>query len=195
MSNRKLPIDKEESKRVRGMLSQCKNSVERLRVMIVATYLWGKNTAETYASLWTFQSTVVKVIQQYVEDKDWFYKTKYKWKKTSEKNQKLKEDIKRYIEKWIEASNPIDINDVRKAMNKKYGEDVINYVQCRSIIRQHFKYNYQKPYVTSRKQPEHAKDIAEWRLRKAIFRIGIEEKKIDAQAIKNKKTKFWGVTW
>jgi hypothetical protein len=52
------------------------------------------------------------------------------------------------------------------------------------------KYNYQKPYVTSSKQDKYAKQIAEGRLRKAIYTIAIEEKEIDADSIKNKKTKF-----
>jgi hypothetical protein len=36
---RKITVDKEEAKKVRTMLSKCKNSIERLRVMIVTTYL------------------------------------------------------------------------------------------------------------------------------------------------------------
>jgi hypothetical protein len=62
-------------------------------------------------------------------------------------------------------------------------------------VRKFFKYNYQKPYVTSTKQPEFAKEIAEWRLRKAIYRVALEEWEIDAEAIKNKKTKIWGIIW
>ncbi len=190
---RKITVNKEDAKKVRTMLSKCKNSIERLRVMIVTTYLWWKNTEETWRSLGTFQSTVVRVINQYIENKEWFYKTKYKWKKTSDKNKEIKEEIKKYIEDCIEKEEPVDINDVRNEINKKYKEEVLDYGKCWAIVRRFFKYNYQKPYVTSRKQPEHAKEIAEWRLRKAIFRVAVEEREIDAEAIKNKKTKIWGI--
>lgn len=193
MSNRKLPINKKESKTIKKLLSKCNNSVERLRVMIVSTYLWWKNTEETGRSLWTFQSTVIRVIDQYIADREGFYKTKYKWKKTSERNKTLKEDIQKYIENGINNNKPIDINDVRNAMNKRYWETVIDYGKCWVIIRKHFKYNYQKPYVTSRNQPKHAQAITEWRLRKAIFRVALEEWEIDAEAIKNKKTKIWAI--
>jgi hypothetical protein len=190
---RKIPVNKEESKNIKKLLLRCKNQTERSKVMIISTYLWGKNTMETGRSLGTFQWTVLKVIDAYIEDKEWFYKTKYKWKKTSERNQEIKDEIKKYIEESIENEKPVDINDVRAKINKKYQEEVLDYGKCWAIVRKFFKYNYQKPYVTSKKQPEHAKEIAEWRLRKAIFKVALEEWEIDAEAIKNKKTKVWGI--
>jgi hypothetical protein len=51
-------------------------------------------------------------------------------------------------------------------------------------------YNYQKPFVTNEKQSEYAKKIIEWRMRKAIYEVWLEEKEVDAKSVKNKKTKF-----
>jgi uncharacterized protein (UPF0212 family) len=50
----------------------------------------------------------------------------------------------------------------------------------RWIIRKHFSYNYQKPFVTNTKQSEHAEKIIKGRLTKAILKVAVEEKYIDA---------------
>lgn len=190
---RKIVTNKEEAKIVKRLLSKCKNKVERIRVIVISTYLWGKNTEETRILLWMSQWTILKIINAYMTDKELFYKTHYKWKKTSERNQEIKDEIKKYIDESIENERPIDINDVRIKINKKYKEEVLDYGKCWVIVRRFFKYNYQKPYVTNKKQPEYAKEIAEWRLRKAIFKVVLEEWEIDAESIKNKKTKIWGI--
>lgn len=192
MKKRKLEVNKEESQRLKWELRKAQNKTGRLRITIVSTYLWGKNTEQTAKSLWTYQSTVLNAINGYIKDKENFYKTKHKGKTPSKEMSNVVSDIKEYIDKAIEEVKPVDINDVKNYINKKYNKDVLGYETCRAIIRKRLGYNYQKPYVTSRKQPEYAKEIAYGRIRKAIYKVALEEWEIDAEAIKNKKTKFWG---
>jgi hypothetical protein len=73
----------------------------------------------------------------------------------------LKDEIKKYIDDSIDNAKAVDINDIRMEINKKHKEEVLDYGKCWAIVRKFFKYNYQKPYVTSTKQPEFAKEIAE----------------------------------
>jgi len=191
MKKRKLEVNKEESKRLKWELRKAKNKTEKLRITIVSTYLWGKNTEQTAKSLWTYQSTVLNAINGYIKDKESFYKTKHKGKVPSEEMSNVVTDIKKYIDKAIDEKNPVDINDVKNYINKKYNKDILRYETCRAIVRKRLGYNYQKPYVTSRKQPEHAKEIAHGRIKKAIYQVALKEWKVDAEAIKNKKTKIW----
>jgi hypothetical protein len=83
----------------------------------------------------------------------------------------------------------IDISDVRRELNKNGWE--FNYWTTWRLTRKQLKLNYQKPFITSDKQDEFAKQIAEGRIRKAVLQVAIEEKEIDADSVKNKKTKFW----
>ncbi len=187
---RKLAIDKKEAQRLRKELRKAKNQTERMKITIVATYLWWKNTGQTASSLGTFQSTVLRAINGYISDKENFYKTKYKGKIQTEEMKNVLKDIKTFIDKCLIEKKPIDINDVKDYINKKYNKAILSYQTCWEIVRKKLNYNYQKPYVTSKKQPEHAKEIAHGRLRKAIYQVALAEWEIDAEAIKNKKTKI-----
>jgi len=68
---------------------------------------------------------------------------------------------------------------------------MLSYFKVWWYLRERLWYNYQKPYIKDKRQPENAEEIAKWRLTKEIIRIWIEEKEIDAYAIKNKKNIFW----
>lgn len=191
MASRKLAIDKNESQRVKKELRNAKNQTEKMKITIVSMYLWWKNTEQTARSLGTFQSTVLRAINEYIADKEGFYKTNYKGKIPTEEMKNVVIDIKAFIDRCLKEKKPIDINDVKDYINKKYNKAILSYQTCWEIVRKKLDYNYQKPYVTSKKQSEHAKEIAHGRLRKAIYQVALAEWEIDAEAIKNKKTKIW----
>jgi len=191
---RKIPVDKEKAKALKKLLKICKNSIEQQRVSIMIVYLWWKSTGEVSKILWVSKWTVQAATDKYLIDKENFYKTKYKGKIEKKERISLKEEVKEYIEKNIEEGEHIDINTVLRYINKKHNKEVIDYHGMWRIIRSWYWYNYQKPFVRNKKQSDHAKEIIKGRLTKAIIKVWIEERDIDASAIKNKKTKFWEVT-
>jgi len=183
-------MSKEKAKQVKRLLWDCKNDIERKRVTIMTVYLWGKDTDNTANTLWVSVWTVTKVINLYVTNPEWFYKTNFKWKIETEERKKLKEEIKEYVEKKIISEENLDINCVLRDMNKMYDKEVTTYNGMRWILRKYFQYNYQKPFVKNQKKPEYAEEIIKWRLTKAVLEIAIEERNIDGEDIKNKKTKI-----
>ena len=65
----------------------------------------------------------------------------------------------------------IDILDVNKSINKKYGMQKLDYHQTRWLVRRAINANYQKPYVKNYKQPEGAKEILNERFTDALLEI------------------------
>lgn len=188
-------VDAIKAKGIKSLYANCKNEVERKRITIISVYLWWKDTKQTAKILWVSVWTVTSTIALYRQDPEWFYKTNYKGKIVSEKRKKLKEEIKEYVEKKIENMENIDINCVLRDMNKKHNEEVTTYNWIRWILRKDLQYNYHKPFVTNKKQSDHAEKIIKWRLTKSILEVALEEKNIDAQSIKNKKTKIGRNSW
>ena len=187
MSKRKLPMNKEKSKELKKMLVKARNNTERIRISIMVEYLKWKNTVQVSEWLWISHWTVCVALNKYINQ--WesnFYKTNYKWTIESEEHKEVKKEIEKMIKK---SKNPMDINDIKKELNKQWKD--YDYHKVRWFIRKRMNYNYQKPYVTNTKQSEHAGEIIEGRLSKAIYEIALEEREIDAEAIKNKKTKIW----
>ena len=187
---RLVEINKEEAKELKKKLKEAKNSVEAKRIMIMINYLRWSNTDKVVKNLWVSKWTVLNTIHAYIKDKENFYKTNFTWKRASNKSKKIKERIKDIIEDKLNKWELVDIKDVEEEYNKK-SEEKLEYHQVWWYIRKVLWYNYQKPEVKDKRQDEHAKEIFKWRLTKAIIEIWIEEKKIDAYAIKNKKTIFW----
>jgi hypothetical protein len=158
--------------------------------MIMITYLWWKGMNQTSKILSTSSDTVKKTISRYIENKYDFYKTNYTWRKTSEKSKKIMNELNKLVEEKINKWEYVDIKDIEKEYNRK-NKEKLSYFKVWWYLRERLWYNYQKPYIKDKRQPENAEEIAKWRLTKEIIRIWIEEKEIDAYAIKNKKNIFW----
>ena len=182
MPKRLIPKNLERGKRVRKLMWSTKNNTERKRIEIVVQYLWWKNVREVSNSMLIGYSTVVRIVNRYKELWDEFYKTSWKWRQENEKHKKLAIQAKEIVE-W---EDNVDINEVRRKLEKMNWEEY-GYEKIHWLIRRKLWYNYQKPFVTSNKQSEHAKEIAEWRLRKWLYQIAMKEWKIDAESVKNKK--------
>jgi hypothetical protein len=71
----------------------------------------------------------------------------------------LKTEIKSLVDEKINKEENIDINETLRQINKKHGSEVLTYSAMWFILRKQWKYNYQKPFVTNKKQPEHAEKI------------------------------------
>lgn len=159
-----------------------KNNTERKRIEIVVQYLWWKNVREVAESMLIWYSTVVRIVNRYKKLWNNFYKTEFRWRKENEYHKKLAAQAKEIIE-W---EGNVDINEVRRRLEKMNWEEY-GYEKIHWLIRRKMWYNYQKPFVTSNKQSDYAKEIAEWRLRKWLYQIAMEEWKIDAESVQNKK--------
>ena len=190
MTKRKIAPNPEEVKRLKKELKNAKNSIESKRIMIMITYLWWKGMNQTSKILSTSSDTVKKTISRYIENKYDFYKTNYTWRKTSEKSKKIMNELNKLVEEKINKWEYVDIKDIEKEYNRK-NKEKLSYFKVWWYLRERLWYNYQKPYIKDKRQPENAEEIAKWRLTKEIIRIWIEEKEIDAYAIKNKKNIFW----
>lgn len=182
MSKRLIPASKIEAKRIRKMMSRAKNNTEKKRIEIVAQYLWWSNMNKVTETMLISKSTVVNAVNRYKKSWDNFYKTKWKWRQEDEYHKKLAIQAREMVE-W---EDNVDINEVRRKLEKMNWEEY-GYEKIHWLIRRKLWYNYQKPFVTSNKQSEYAKEIAEWRLRKWLYQIAMEEWKIDAESVKNKK--------
>ena len=186
MANRKLPVNQDEAGRVKKKLRKARNNTERVRIEIMVKYFKWKNSREVSEGLWISKSTVQNAIDKYIELWiDEFYKTKHKGRPESKRSIEAKQKIKKMIK---EKKGEIDINDVKRELNKDWSE--FGYRTIWWLVRKQLECNYQKPFVTNSKQSEYAKEIAEGRLRKAVIEVWIEERKVDAKSVKNKKTKF-----
>lgn len=163
-------------------MKEAKNNTERKRIQILIQYMWWMNTTEVSESMQISYQTVWEAVKGYKKKGNEFYKTNYKWRQESEKYKKLARQAKEIIE-W---EDNVDINEVRRKLEKKNGEEY-RYDKIHWLIRRKLWYNYQKPFVTSNKQSKYAKEIIEWRLRKWLYQIAMEEWKVDAESVKNKK--------
>ena len=191
MAKRLIEANIEESKNTKKLLNECKNSVESKRVMIMVVYLWGSNTTETRKSLQVSSWTVEKVVRLYIANKTSFYKTNLKWRQLTDDKKELLWKISWMIIKSNKAEENIDILDVNRTINREYGMQKLDYHQTRWLVRKVLDANYQKPYVKNYKQPDNAEQILNDRLTKALIDVWSKTNTIDAEDIKNKKTKFW----
>jgi len=191
MGKRLIPVNKEEAKRLKKMLKLGKNTVEIKRIMIMINYLNGNNTDEVVKNMWVSKQTVLNTIYRYKEDKENFYKTKFTGRRPTKESIKRKEEIKNIIEERLKKWELIDIKDVEEEYKRRTGKE-IKYKEVWRYIRKELKYNYQKPYVRDKRQPKEAEKIVKGRITKAIIKVWIEERIIDAESIKNKKTIFGG---
>jgi len=176
---RKIAVDQEKAKGIKTLLKSCKNDRERRRVLIVSVYLWGQDIEKTSAILWVWLKAVCDILNLYIKDPEWFYKTNYKGKIETQKRKNLKEEVRAYVEKKIDNMENIDINWVLRDINKTRDEEVTTYNWMRWILRKALQYNYHKPFVTNQKQSDHAQRIIKWRLTKSILEVALEEKHID----------------
>lgn len=188
MRKRLIAVDKTRSIEIKKLMKKTKNNTERKRIQILFQYLGWKNIAEVRASLQVSSDTVSKTIRRYEKLWDAFYKTNRKWRIESKDNKQLANQAKRYIDK----KDHVDINEVRRELSRKNKID-IPYWKAHWLVRKKLWYNYQKPFVTSKKQHPYAKEIAEWRLRKAIYEVALEEWEIDGDCVKNKKIAIWDI--
>lgn len=188
---RKLEKNINKAKELKKELKKAKNSVEAKRIMIMINYLSGNNTDEVVKMMIVGKSTVMNSINRYIKDPENFYKTKFTGKRRTKESNMIVKKIDKIIKKKEENKEYMDINDILEAYNRSSKGKKISYRKCWEIVRKVLRYNYQKPYIEDTRQSEYAKEILSGRLRKAITKIGIEEKLIDADDIKNKKTKFW----
>lgn len=193
MANRLIPASNEKAKEIKKMLPLAKNSIESKRIMIMCVYIWGKNVAETKEILNVSSKTVEENIQRYIDDESWFYKTNYKWRQLTNERKVLEFEVTEMIEKAAREKENVDILDVNKSINRKYGMQKLDYHQTRWLVRRVINANYQKPYVKNHKQPEGAKEILNERFTDALLEIWTKTNTIDGQDIKNKKTKNWGI--
>ncbi len=194
MSNRLIPVDLKASKTVKELMKEANNDTERKRISIVYQYLWWWNMNSVCKMLLVWNQTAMNAIHGYIDSPELFFKTQYRGRRESEEIKKIKKQTQGFIKKKQEEWQPIDINDVKYYLEKQNNQE-FKYANVHWLVRYRLKMNYQKPYVTSNKQSKHAKNIAEWRLRKAIYQVGCEEWEIDAESIKNKKTKIWEFKW
>ena len=190
MLRRKIEVNPEEVKRLKKELKNAKNSIESKRIMIMITYLWWKGMRQTARILNVSTDTVEKTVNRYIKDKYNFYKTNYRWRKVSEKSKRIMRKLNKLVEEKINKWEYVDIKDIEKEYNRK-NEEKLSYFKIWWYLRRRLRYNYQKPYIKDKRQPEQAEEILKWRLTKEIIRIWIEEREIDAYAIKNKKNIFW----
>lgn len=182
MSKRSIPISHEKAKEVKKLLCKARNDVERNRILILVQYLSGNTMAEIVSSMLIWNGTVWRAIKRYKEKGMDFYKTAYKWRVETKRIKSLAEQAKRHIE----SEENLDINGLKRKLEKENGKSY-KYNHIHWLVRTKLWYNYQKPFVTSHKQSSYSKEIAEWRLRKAIYKVACEERQVDAKAIKNKK--------
>lgn len=182
MYHRLLEVDKEKAKVLKGFLKQAKNNTERKRIQILVLYMWWMNTTEVSASMAISYQTVHDAVTGYKKKGNDFYKTNRRWRQENDQNKRLAEQIK----KFIDAEENVDINEVRRYLEKENGRE-IDYWKVHRLVRRKLWYNYQKPFVTNNKQSEYAKEIAEWRMRKWLFEIAMAERQIDAESVQNKK--------
>jgi len=187
---RLVEVNKEKAKELKKKLKYTKNSVEAKRIMIMINYLMWNNSDEVVKNLWVSKQTVLNTIHAYIEDEENFYKTKFTWRRPSKKSEKIKRKLEDIIENKLNNWELVDIKDIEEEYNKKT-EEKLKYHQVWWYVRKVLWYNYQKPEVKDKRQSEYAEEIFKWRLTKAIIKIWIEEKEIDAYAIKNKKNFFW----
>lgn len=182
MSKRLIKADKNKAKEVKKLMKNAKNKTESKRIQILVTYLCWLDIVETGKSMMVSTSTVMWVVKRYKEIWNKFYETNWKWRQENEKHKKLAAQTKQIIE----SEENVDINEVRRRLEKENWEEY-GYEKIHWLIRRKLWYNYQKPFVTSNKQSKYAKEIAEWRLRKWLYQIAMEEWKIDAASVQNKK--------
>ena len=190
MGKRILEVNKKEAKELKKKLRYVKNSVEVKRIMIMVNYLNWYNTKEVGKNLSVSEWTVCNTLKAYKEDKDNFYKTRFTGRRPSKKSNEIKGKIEKIIEDKINKWEMIDLKDIEEEYNRKE-KDKVTYKQIWWYVRKRLWYNYQKPYVRDKRKSEYAEKIVKWRLTREIIKIWIEENKIDAESIKNKKTKFW----
>jgi len=187
---RKIEKNIKKAKELKKELKKAKNSVEAKRIMIMINYFSGNNTDEVVKMMVVGKSTVMNSINRYIKDPKWFYKTKFTGKRRTKESRKMINKIDKIIKKKEKNKEYMDISDILEVYNRSSKCKEITYNKCWGIIRRVLRYNYQKPYIEDTRQSKYAKEILSWRLRKAITKIGIEERLIDADDIKNKKTKF-----
>lgn len=182
MARRLINADRNKARELKKLIWESRNNTEKKRIEIVVQYMWGKNVDEVAEWMLVSNVTVLKAVNSYKDKGEKFYKTNYKWRQEDEYHKKLAEQAKEIIA-W---EDNVDINEVRRRLEKMNWEEYW-YEKIHWLIRRKVWYNYQKPFVTSDKQSEYAKEIAEWRLRKWLYQIAMEEWKIDAESVQNKK--------
>lgn len=187
MSQRVLKADPKKARELKKLMARTRNNTERKRLQIVVLYLWWMSMREVVSAMLVASSTVESAVHGYAKKWDSFYKTNWKWRIESKENKKLVKQAKQYID----SKDHVDINDVRRYLERK-NKTVYGYQKVHWLVRKKLLYNYQKPFVTSKKQHPYAKEIAEWRLRKAIYEVALEEWEIDGESVKNKKIAIWG---
>lgn len=182
MSKRIIPVDRKKAKELKGLMGKARNNTERKRIQILIQYLSWMWIRKVMEHMLVSSATVESAVHWYKEKWEDFYKTNYKWRQEDKHHKKLVTQAKGIIE-W---EDNVDINEVRRRLEKmnweEYGYDKIYW-----LVRRKMWYNYQKPFVTSNKQSDYAKEIAEWRLRKWVYQIASKEWKIDAESVQNKK--------
>ena len=185
MSKRKIPVNKEKAKEIKKLLWKAKNNVERKRIAIMVQYLSGSSMDKIVNSMMVSKTTVSRTVKRYEQDESNFFDTNYQWRIESVSMRELAEQAKKYIS----SEENLDINGLKRKLEKENGRSY-EYKNIHWLVRKKLWYNYQKPFVTNEKQSPHAKEMAEWRLRKAIYEVALEEREIDVECVKNKKNKI-----
>lgn len=193
MANRLIPANENKVKELKKLLPLAKNSFESKRIMIMCVYMWGKNIWETRAIMNVSSKTVEENVHRYNKDEIWFYKTHYTWRKLTKEREELQSDVHALIIESENTESNIDILDVSRTINRKYWIQKLDYHQARWLVRRALHANYQKPYVTSHKQSENAKELFEASLNDWVICIWSKTKTFDEESVKNKKTKFIGI--
>ena len=152
MYNRLLEANKWKVKELKWLMKKAKNNVERKRIQILIQYMWWMNTTQVSESMHVSYQTVWNAVHRYKEKWNEFYKTNYKWRQENEKYKNLAAQAKEIIE-W---EDNVDINEVRRRLEKMNWEEY-GYEKIHRLVRKKLWYNYQKPFVTSKKQSKYAK--------------------------------------
>ncbi|MCS6983250.1 MAG: hypothetical protein NZL83_03670 [Candidatus Absconditabacterales bacterium] len=137
MSKRLIPARNEKVQELKKILPCAKNSLERTRIMIMCVYMGGKNIAETKAEtkkyLTFYQKLVKNIYQRYLMKSDVIrhiiHEDNGQMKKRDENLRELK------CEKKLKEKKTIDIRDVNKGINKKYGMQKLHYHQTWWLVK------------------------------------------------------------
>jgi len=171
MRNKKISINKEESKRLKKELKNAKNRTEARRIQIMVAYLnWLDYRAIKKAWIASFE-TISRTIDRYKEDPQFFYKSNYKGRVLSDEKKKQIKRVRIIIEEAESEGKYLDIKEVLNKYNSKFQNEQLIYSKIWLIIRKNLKYNYQKPYVIDKRKPDNAEQILEERLSDKIDQV------------------------
>ena len=153
-----------EIKRLRK-LRKWKNNVEIWRIDIMIEILMWYKYKEIIEKFKTTKDRISLVKRRYKEDKEFFFKTNYKWAKEKIKKETT-DKIIWYIKQQKENNKWVNIYEILDFLWIERNEK--NYKKVWYITRRKLKLNYQKPYIKDKKSPENAEEILKKKYRRKL---------------------------